>query len=61
LVECKAPHINISIDTLYQALTYQKEMQGKIIALTNGLTHTYFEVDSALKRLSVMEEIPVKD
>ena len=61
LVECKAPQIKISIDTLYQALTYQKEMQGKIIALTNGLTHTYFEVDQALQRLSEIEEIPVKN
>lgn len=60
LVECKAPQIKISIDTLYQALTYQKEMQGKIIALTNGLTHTYFEVDTAKQHLSVIEEIPGK-
>jgi hypothetical protein len=61
LVECKAPQIKISIDTLYQALTYQKEMQGKIIALTNGLSHTYFEVDTRKKHLSVIEQIPLKN
>lgn len=59
LVECKAPQISISMDTLYQALTYQKEMQGKLIALTNGLHHTYFEVDSAKQQLSVIQELPV--
>jgi hypothetical protein len=61
LVECKAPQIKISIDTLYQALTYQKEMQGKIIALTNGLAHTYFEVDTTKQSLSVIEKIPAKN
>jgi hypothetical protein len=61
LVECKAPKINISVDTLYQALTYQKEMQGKIIALTNGLTHTYFKGDQALQHFTVIEEIPGKN
>jgi hypothetical protein len=61
LVECKAPNINISMDTLYQALTYQKEMQGKLIALTNGLNHTYFEVDTGKQQLSVIQELPAND
>lgn len=61
LVECKAPKINISMNTLYQALTYQKEMQGKLIALTNGLMHTYFEVDTAKQQLSLIQELPVND
>ena len=59
LVECKAPQIHISIDTLYQALTYHKEMQGKLIALTNGLNHTYFQIDPLKQQLSVIHELPV--
>ena len=58
LVECKAPQIKISRDTLYQALTYHKEMQGKFIVLTNGLTHAYFEVDSENQQLIELEQIP---
>lgn len=59
LVECKAPHIPISMDTLYQALTYQKEMQGKFIALSNGLIHAFYEVDAENKRLTVLEKLPI--
>lgn len=61
LVECKAPHIPISVDTLYQALTYQKEMQGRFIALSNGLNHAYFEVDSENKRLAELDKLPIND
>ena len=61
LVECKAPQIKITIDTLYQALTYQKEMQGKLIALTNGIEHTYFEVDTEKQHLSLIAELPTND
>ena len=46
LIECKAPTVAISTDTLYQALTYQKEMQGKFVILTNGQHHSIFEVDA---------------
>ena len=59
LVECKAPHIPLSLDTLYQALTYQKEMQGKYIALTNGLQHAYFGVDVTQKSLLELSQLPV--
>jgi hypothetical protein len=58
LIECKAPQIKISRDTLYQALTYHKEIQGKFIVLTNGLTHAYFEVDSENQQLIELEQIP---
>jgi hypothetical protein len=59
LVECKAPHVPISVDTLYQALTYQKEMQGKFIALSNGLNHAYYEVNTENKCLSAIEKLPI--
>jgi len=58
LVECKAPNIPIGLDTLYQALTYQKEMQGKFIALTNGQTHAYFEIHSDEQKLKEKSELP---
>lgn len=61
LVECKAPHIPITNDTLYQALTYQKEMQGRYIALSNGLNHAYFEVDADNQRFSVLDKLPIND
>lgn len=59
LVECKAPKIPISLDTLYQALTYQKEMQGKFIALTNGIDHAYFGVDTEKNSLCELKQLPI--
>jgi len=59
LIECKAPHIPISVDTLYQALTYQKEMQGRFIALSNGLNHAYFEVDTENQCLCELDQLPM--
>jgi hypothetical protein len=58
-VECKAPQIKISSDTLYQALTYHKEMQGEFIVLTNGLTHAYFQVEKENQQLIQLEQLPV--
>lgn len=58
LVECKAPKIPISLDTLYQALTYQKEMQGKFIALTNGIDHAFFGVDTEKNSLCELTQLP---
>jgi len=43
LVECKASHIEINDDVLFQAVTYQSQIQVKYICLTNGLVHHYFE------------------
>jgi hypothetical protein len=58
LIECKAPSVSITKDTLYQALTYQKEMQGRFIILTNGLDHSTFEVDLINQNFIEKKEIP---
>ena len=58
LIECKAPSVSITKDTLYQALTYQKEMQGRFIILTNGLNHSTFEVDLTHQTFIEKKEIP---
>lgn len=36
LVECKAEHVRISGDTLYQAAMYNHELQAEYVVLTNG-------------------------
>jgi len=58
LIECKAPSISINKDTLYQALTYQKEMQGRFILLTNGQDHSIFEVDVENQQFIEQREFP---
>ena len=41
LVECKAPEISISNETLFQIGQYQKVLGAKYLMLTNGIEH-YF-------------------
>ena len=37
LIECKAPHVDISLNTLQQISQYQKIQQAEYLVITNGL------------------------
>lgn len=39
LVECKAPDVKLSQETLKQALRYNSVLRARYVVLTNGLTH----------------------
>lgn len=43
VVECKAPHVEISTQTLQQASAYYHTLNPRYIALTNGVRHLYVE------------------
>jgi len=58
LIECKAPHIPISKETLYQALSYRKEMKTRYIGLTNGLNHVYYEINETEISFQEIENLP---
>ncbi len=42
LIECKAPKVNLTKETLIQAHTYNHEIKAQYILLTNGLKHLCF-------------------
>lgn len=42
IVECKAPDIPITKETLFQVAQYNKSLNSKYLMLTNGLQHVYF-------------------
>ena len=44
LIECKAPNIPLSKETLIQAQTYNQEIRAQYILLTNGMKHLCFMV-----------------
>jgi hypothetical protein len=46
LIECKAPNITLSIHTLFQLFTYQNVVQGKYLAISNGIDHKFYTTDS---------------
>ncbi len=56
LVECKAPHVEITSLTFQQASQYQKKNQAKYMVLTNGLQNFIYQIDSnKLETLQVAE------
>jgi hypothetical protein len=53
IVECKAPHIAIDKNTLFQAGVYNHVLKAARIILTNGLVHWSLEGD----KISEIEDI----
>ena len=59
LIECKAPTVTLSNETLFQLFTYQHIVKGTFLGITNGLEAKYFEVTSAEAPLKPITNIPV--
>lgn len=58
LIECKAPHIEISSMTFHQASQYQKKNQAKYIVLTNGLENHIYHIDHTKKETIPLDQFP---
>jgi len=58
IVECKAPGIKISEDTLHQALRYNSIIRAPYIFLTNGLEMYYGELNFTDASFSYIKDIP---
>ena len=43
LIECKAPEVKITRNTLIQAATYNNKLDSRFVWITNGLEHAWFE------------------
>ncbi|HTN45603.1 MAG TPA: type I restriction enzyme HsdR N-terminal domain-containing protein [Flavipsychrobacter sp.] len=58
LVECKEPDVNISENTLFQLLNYQRVVQAQYWVLSNG--HQTLCADARdISNIKWMEELPV--
>jgi len=58
LVECKAPTVKLNENVLKQVLTYNQNIKAPYIALTNGLTHLYGQLDIATKKIRQLTALP---
>jgi hypothetical protein len=43
IIECKAPHIPINSETLFQLGIYNSGLNAPYLGLTNGLSHYYYK------------------
>ena len=58
LVECKAPHVEITSLIFQQASQYQKKNQAKYMVLTNGLQNYIYQIDSSKQETLQIAEFP---
>ena len=58
LVECKAPGVRINQAAFRQSAMYNKTIGARYVALTNGLEHVCFEVQSDVKKIEFLDHIP---
>ncbi|MEN7546885.1 type I restriction enzyme HsdR N-terminal domain-containing protein [Rapidithrix thailandica] len=58
LVECKAPNVKLTRDTLQQALVYNSVQQASFVAITNGLQHFFFKVDYLNNKFEGIPQLP---
>ena len=56
IVECKAPTVNLSQDTLEQAVRYHSALHPKFLLLSNGATMFCFKAEANM--LQAMDHLP---
>jgi len=59
IVECKAPNIEISQETLEQAARYNLSLGVKFIALTNGKTNYCIKLDLSGQNHQLLAKFPL--
>lgn len=58
VVECKAPTQAINQNTIHQASTYNATLRAPYLAVTNGLSHYYFQVDWQENKTARLSSLP---
>ncbi|MEY2894579.1 MAG: hypothetical protein RIS42_298 [Bacteroidota bacterium] len=58
LIECKAPHVEITAITFQQASQYQKKNQAKYVVLTNGQKNHIYQIDSNNQETKQLANFP---
>lgn len=58
VIECKAPEVKISQNSLMQAALYNDTLKAKFITVSNGLTHLYAEINWKERTTLWLEQMP---
>lgn len=45
VIECKAPHVELTQEVIAQAGRYNKTLRAPILGVTNGSAHFFFSID----------------
>lgn len=58
LVECKAPNVKLSKETLMQAGTYQKVLNVNLVGISNGLQHIFIRLEQNGQLPVPLDQLP---
>ena len=58
LIECKAAHVPINEEVLFQASVYGKALKASFIGITNGLKHYFWSVDQKAGTIKQLNDFP---
>ena len=45
VIECKAPHVELTQEVIAQAGRYNKTLRAPVLGVTNGSAHFFFTID----------------
>lgn len=58
IIECKAPEVNLSEETLFQIAQYNYVLGVEYLVMSNGLHHVFCEVDQKTGAVHYLESFP---
>ena len=58
LIECKAPQVKITQDTLEQASKYNTKLKAEYLCVTNGLEHAFYHINFEYSKYRRLESLP---
>jgi type I site-specific restriction endonuclease len=56
VIECKAPEVKLTSETIFQIATYNSQLNSKFLIISNGLDHFIFENKNGL--IISLEDLP---
>lgn len=58
VIECKAPEIELSANTMHQIAHYNLKLSVDYLWITNGIQHGMFKINRTTNSIEVLEELP---
>lgn len=58
VIECKAPHIELSQEVIEQVGRYNKTLHAPFIGVSNGRQHFFFRINFATEAITFCEDFP---
>lgn len=58
LIECKAPNIKLSKNTLHQASTYNSQLKAPYLCISNGINTLCFQINHKTQAITQLNDLP---